>query len=1294
MKKLLKIITWTFVILFGLILLAGLFTQTGLFKSYVKDFVVDELNNLLEGQVSIGEINGTLFTNLEIHNLVLSQANDTLLNVPEINLSYNPFALFNDEIRVHYLNIIEPHFYLAEDSVGTWNVTQLISKNDEPDTLASSQGEPFPFKIKLMSFILQEATANLNTTEPLIPDRVSHFNINFSGFYSDDEIRILLDSLSFQTGQPNFNLNKLAFDFTKTEEQLSLKNLSIITNSNNIQSQIQHNSTEKSFASLSSDQLDVGELEFILPDIQLKNNPDIQFSSQYTGDSLEFELTLQYLNEHLILSGLFENYLSFLDNSSFKRTRFVLNLKIDELKPQNWSDQFPKSLLNGEIILDGSLSSFQDLETTLDGRFQKTKITDYMVEDLMMQANYQSGDASGDIILRSPIANLDLQINVMNLKERLLYDGTLSVNHLNLGELVRSDTINSDLNFRLILQGEDLPSESNRLKITSEWRPSSINQIAIDTLLTEVQLIGTQYTLDTLHFQTTAGIFSGRGAGDITSNHLLHYNYQLLDLRKIARLIGADTLIADGNLAGTVYGKPDSLKNDLTLNLHNVIYDGINIDSLAGRSKLILLNSDPTLNLDIVAENFKAGSLKLDTLKVSSLLDDNHLFSEIDIQFDPNLRSDLTAELKLDSLLVLSVPEINLQFLDDDWSGKLEQVIYDPSQEDLYISGVNIQCTNSDDDRSIFAEGKLSTSGREDFKLGIRGVHPDNILRYLDIYSKVNGRMNFDLELKGTAEKPEFNGSLQFEKGAVGAVSFQDMNSWFDYADDCFNFYYSLNFNGQDSLTAEGHLPLHLSMTDTLDMLDYHKSISLDIKSESIPVSLFLQNLKAFPETSGTLLCDFTFSNTLAHPEIKGYLQLLDGKLNSPYWGIDYQDIDFKIVANDDRFSLDHFEVKTADGNMTASGEIHLEYGESKDKVIYSNMNLLATNFNLLKHRDFEILIYSDIKYQMENNKPTVGGYVNVNRSSFYLPTVLERTGYVTSVSDKIKPALIEAKERKLESNQTQLAEVTEQAQIDTIEVPGFLDLLEGELEVRVNRNTWIRNPQLRLELGGNLRMIVDKGNFLLKGPVTIIRGQYDLLGRRFIVNEGKVEFLWGEAIKSPFYLEAEYVYRTVGRAKRSLVVEVTGNLEYPVINFRENNNPISEDDAISIVLYGRKKDDLSFGTQSDMAEMGGGTAALGYVSNLVSDRLTRSVGDDLSLDVVEVNATDNWQKANFVVGKYITENIFVTYKREFGQNMDNNLNPETISMEYEIQRNFFFQMIQGNPQESGYDLLLRFNWD
>ena len=36
----------------------------------------------------------------------------------------------------------------------------------------------------------------------------------------------------------------------------------------------------------------------------------------------------------------------------------------------------------------------------------------------------------------------------------------------------------------------------------------------------------------------------------------------------------------------------------------------------------------------------------------------------------------------------------------------------------------------------------------------------------------------------------------------------------------------------------------------------------------------------------------------------------------------------------------------------------------------------------------------------------------------------------------------------------------------DTLEAPGFLELLEGDLELRIIRNTWIRNPQLRVELG------------------------------------------------------------------------------------------------------------------------------------------------------------------------------------------------------------------------------------
>ena len=117
----------------------------------------------------------------------------------------------------------------------------------------------------------------------------------------------------------------------------------------------------------------------------------------------------------------------------------------------------------------------------------------------------------------------------------------------------------------------------------------------------------------------------------------------------------------------------------------------------------------------------------------------------------------------------------------------------------------------------------------------------------------------------------------------------------------------------------------------------------------------------------------------------------------------------------------------------------------------------------------------------------------------------------------------------------------------------------------------------------------------------------------------------------------------------------------------------------------------MNYSNQSELAGSGlENTAAMGLVSNYLSDRVSRSVGDDLKLDVIEVNATDNWKSANFIIGKYITNDLFVTYKREFGQTHDNDIAPETITLEYEIWKQIYLQLIQGHPRESGVDLFFK----
>jgi len=1294
MRKIIKILTWVMVILIGIILLAGIFTQTPLFRTWLKNFAIDELNDILEGEASIGEINGNLFSNLEIHNLLLTNDNDTLLILPEIHLSYNILALLNDEISVHDFKIINPSLNLIEDSTGIWNVTRMISTNMESDTITFTTEEPFGFMISLNSFSLYGGTVDFGINEPLIPKKVSQLNINLNGHYKSDELRLILDSLSFQTNYPDFNVNKLAFEFSQKEEELHLKNLTVITKSNKFQSNIKHHQSETNQVYLKSEKLDLGEFEFILPDIKLKKNPNLQITSQYNQDSLEFEIGLQSEKEHLTIRGLCENYQALFDSSRNKRIRFNLDFLINNMKPRNWSDHLPEAHVTGNVSLNGSFTGLDDLEANIGGKFQELQISDYFAEVLQINAAFYMGDLAGRVFLHSKITDLDLQINIENIKNCPIYDGTLSINHLNLGELFLSDSIKSDLNFKLHFLGENFIPPNNLFSLKSEWSSSSFNDITIDRLLTVFHMSGTQYTLDTLHIQTPTGIFALAGKGDLSSNHRIRYHFDLGDLQTITNLTEADSLEADGIISGLVSGNLDSLYSNMNFELQNVQYNGFVVDSLAGKTNIFRLDSLLTMDIDVGAEKIEAGDVKIDNLDLSAFYDKNQISSEIKIQFDPNLRSSLSTVLKLDSIIFLSVPNIDFEVIDEHWTGKLDKMSYNTDNNDILISGLNIECTTSEDIRRIFAEGKLSPDGNEDFKLELKGIHPKSILSYLGIDSQIDGRINFNLDLTGAADKPVFKGNLRFEEGNVGSIRYQGINSWFDYADDRFNFDFSLNFNGEDSLIARGHLPLHLSLTDTTDLFDIQRSINLDIKSESIPVWLFLQNLKSFPQVSGNILCDFSLTNTLLDPNIHGQLQLKDGALRSPYWGIDYKDIQLKISALGDKFLLDKFQVISKRRNLNLSGEIQVDFKETDDKIVYSNMNLLADNFYLVQHKDFEIQISSDIKYKMKEGKPRVSGYVNVNRARFYLPTIMRRAGYVTENVNQIKPALVEARERNLRLIDPQKSLDTIQVMRDTLQVPEFLNLLEGDVEIRIARKTWVRNPQLRLELGGNINMSMKKGDFLLKGPVYIVRGQYDLFGRRFTVIQGNIDFQGANDINPPIYLEAEYVYRTVGREKRALVLVVTGNLEYPVITFLESNNPISQDDAISIILYGRKRDELSFGSQSDMAEMDVSAAATGIFSNIVSDRLTKSFNDQLKLDVIEVNATDNWQSANFVVGRYITRDIFVTYKREFGQNLDNNLFPDTISMEYELRKNLFLQMIQGNPQDSGYDLLFKFDWD
>ncbi|MFW6043421.1 MAG: translocation/assembly module TamB domain-containing protein, partial [Marinilabiliaceae bacterium] len=127
--------------------------------------------------------------------------------------------------------------------------------------------------------------------------------------------------------------------------------------------------------------------------------------------------------------------------------------------------------------------------------------------------------------------------------------------------------------------------------------------------------------------------------------------------------------------------------------------------------------------------------------------------------------------------------------------------------------------------------------------------------------------------------------------------------------------------------------------------------------------------------------------------------------------------------------------------------------------------------------------------------------------------------------------------------------------------------------------------------------------------------------------------------------------------------------------------------DAMAYLVFNQPFDQLSFGNQEGVS----GNLPSAMLSGLVSSQLTKTVGNTFDLDMVEIKGGDDWESATIMVGKYLTNNLFVTYQRGFGERRDESLTPQVITLEYEVTRNVSLRLIQGDAKDSGVDAILKF---
>jgi autotransporter translocation and assembly factor TamB len=254
-----------------------------------------------------------------------------------------------------------------------------------------------------------------------------------------------------------------------------------------------------------------------------------------------------------------------------------------------------------------------------------------------------------------------------------------------------------------------------------------------------------------------------------------------------------------------------------------------------------------------------------------------------------------------------------------------------------------------------------------------------------------------------------------------------------------------------------------------------------------------------------------------------------------------------------------------------------------------------------------------------------------------------------------------------------------------------WMNNLNGELKINIPRNTWIRGPEFNAEIEGALELIQEgMEDFLLFGSLNIIRGTYELFGKRFDIEGGQITFL-GDYQTPQLDLTAKHVFRSGDREKRTLEVKISGSLTSPQVQFLRDGEPVDERDALANLFFGLDFEQLLSGQRENVQAEASKSEALvsaagGVLSGLVSQQLEKSFGRSLNLDLIQFQGGDN---ISVVVGKYLTNDVFISLSQE----------PEArvFSLEWELSK-FFFLLLQGAQGEdankkTGIDLIWKKEW-
>ncbi len=1260
-----------------LLVLLLLFTQTTFFKNKVKERAIQLVKNEYNLTLDIEELQGNFYDHIVVQNITLSNNDSIIAVLPLLQLDYDLWELSGRIISIDSVLVDNPQVFLWQKSDSTWNVSNIHKTSEKA---VPKIKKPFNFEVRTKHLGITNASVSISSFLSVIPQQINHLNLVAKAAHNKKETSIHLKTFEFKTEKPAFVLNNLSGIYTMNGNGIQLDSLLLLSGGSSIDLNAMFESKENMSSIIDASRIDKNELAIFVPSLKLLCSPSLQANFTTSNDSVIAQAELSYNNQSVNA----DIKLNTLSNLIAKKqaVSYSAELNFNNFRIENWIEtKSHNALIVGEIQLQGSNLLNPNGFTTITADLHNSIYRDVVFDTLTFNGIYGNDSLNADLDIYTNFGNVQISGKMKDISDSLFYKAKIISEEFDVTTFVPKL---KDTEVSGVIQAEGQLSNPKKYvsNATLNLVNSSIYYIPIDSLQAKVNMQGTAIFLDSLELTVPGAVINGSGNFNLDS--------LILDTRVYAKITSMECVDSFVTLpitfdSLTTYTTVSGNVNNLNIGGDVEIFNAVGYSMELGRADaqylVELIPDSLNVHVNTWAYYAESGPIDWDTASV----DVNYAKSKVDaiayLNWRDTLTANIAASITTKDTMQLIVPKFEINSLVSNFymSDTMKAQIYE--REKVEIENFHFKDKNRDE-FLLSINGVLSASDSNKVHVLARELDLSQLNRLLAEQDSIKGFFETEIDLLGTAENPFINGSAHIRNPEYGVYGLSSVETKFRFENQRGFAELTSNDMGKSffaSISADVKAYFD-SLNFVLDVPnEFEGKVILDSVDISKAIAAFIPNDSLYGIINGKIDASGDWKNPLFY----GGIDVTEAKYVNKSLGIDYEDIKTSVVFDGNKILLDTALVQQKNGLISISGEVEFDSTIIRGNITSSSLELDANKFFLTKHRNYEILLDANTFIKTNNQKPEFGGKIKVLRSDVYLPALL--SDGKTDIDNDV-PLLVEA--LKVSADSVFSLETVEKLKGEKEKKIGaYSNVLTGRLNIEIPRNTWIKSDDMRVELSGEVEIVKTGAYFEIFGNIDIVRGHYILYGRKLNLTESQIVFQGGEKLDPTLNIVAEYIYRGSDKEKRYLELLINGEMSEPDITFLLDGTEITETDGISILVFGATSDEIGYGGQNGLI----GSVGSNAVASVLTSQLSRTVGTQLKLDMIEITATESWQSAAFVVGKYITNDIFVIYQRGFGEVDGDEITPETITVEYELSENLFLRLQSGSSKESGVDVILKF---